>query len=332
MLRLFLLLTFSIATVYSLHSQTFVEEYNLKIYHAEDKIIFESYCDATDLYRKISSEFYIYNNDLQNALICALLCDNADLIEYFSKKLLERGAPVRYFEENYYEFEFFSSDSWETLQNSEIEYTFTPEIRGKIEEMVTRDQRDRSNPRERAMDDFKNLLILNEIVTKYGFPTEKDLGFDFLGESDRTEYNRWFRLIMIHLTKLQPWDFGEILPDLYLEGTISRHQFIHLYPNILFCDQSPITCIPAPATNFLMLDDILLSCNDELKKEIDLARSTFYLDSIESQLKKSIYRRNSTHPWLIGEGFSIFYYNEETGNLTERIEGFKSEGLVPVSY
>ena len=315
-----------------LQSQVNTAEYNQKVYEAEDFILSEDYCTAAELYNNLHTEYSLFNGDLHNALICALLCDNQELIEKFTLHILKRDASLQYFKTNFNEFDFFNSPSWDSLKSRKIEYTYQPEIRARVREMVKIDQADRIDPSVRQLNDFKNLITLGEIMEEFGFPTQKHLGLDYLGTTDRREYNRWFRLIMIHLTKLMPWDFGELLHQLYFDGIISRGQFVSLFPNIKFCDQSPITCIPHPATNFLMLDDILLSCNEELRKEVNDTRAYFYLDTVESQLEKSIFRRNSPYPWRIGQVFAVFHYNAETAGLEERVEGFKKDGLVPVEY
>lgn len=330
-IRLFLLVLL-VGVTYHLNAQPSIKFYNVKIFEAEEFIVSEEFCSASNLYYQTSSDFYLFNNDLHNALLCALLCEDDDLIQYFALRILERGAPIKYFEENFNDFNFFSTQSWEKLIESEIEFTFDPKVRALVKEMVEIDQENRIDPSARSMNDFKNVVTLADIVDEYGFPTQKHLGFDYLGQSDRAEYNRWFQLILIHLTKLLPWEFGGILPGLYLEGIVPQNLFIHLYQYFKFCDQSPITCIPSPTINFLMLEDVLLSCNDDLKKEVNKARAEFYLEPIESQFKKSIFRRNSNLPWRIGVSFAEFHFNKETGTLSERIEYFKSEGLVPVLY
>ncbi len=314
-----------------LNGQSFLERYTKQLFKIEDYILLEEYCEAANYYHKLSLEKFIYNRDLHNAILSSLLCKDLNLIEYFSLEALKRGAPNEYFEENFNEFDFFSSEIWDQLKNIELPFTFHTEIRGKIREMIKVDQADRIDPSARAMNDFKNLKVLNEIIERYGFPSQKDLGFDYLGDSNRQEYNRWFRIILIHQTKERPWDFGSILPELYLQGIISPQLFVHLYPYMSFCDQKQITCLPSPSINFLMLDDVVLSCNGDLKIEIDEARSSFFLDPIDKQLEKSIFARNSDYPWLIGEKFGLFHFNMEAKSLIERIETFKEHGLVPIS-
>ncbi len=315
-----------------LNAHSFIEEYNKQLFHIEDHILNEDFCEASKHYHKLSQEKYIFNRDLQNAILSSLLCGDRDLIEYFSLQALKRGAPNEYFEEHFHEFEFFSSIEWDHLSNIELSYTFHPEIRSKIREMVEVDQADRIDPKERAMNDFKNLLTLNEITEKFGFPTQKDLGFDYLGESNRKEYNSWFRLIMIHQTKDRRWDFGDILPDLYLQGKVSPGLFVHLYPYIRFCDQEQITCLQSPSSNFLMLDDVLLSCDEDIKTQVNEARAKYFLDPIDKRLEKAIFAKNSDYPWRIGERFAVFNFNREAASLNERIESFREHGLVPVSY
>jgi len=317
------------ASAFGLNSPdtSLVSTYNKIKYNAESLILKEKYCESITIYEEMADSFKMWNGDLQNALIASLLCNDLQNIERFSLELLKRGAPHEFFENELDTFTFFESENWQEIKNREIDYSFDPELREKIIEMHKRDQRDRYDEANRPLDDYLNLIKLNKITLERGFPTAIDLGFNY--NNSGLSYNRYFSNILLHLVKLQPWDFGEWLPTLYLDSKMVTSNFIYLMAFARTCDDLQLTCFGQPAANVLFVDDVLFTCDESNMKRINYNRALFYLDSIEDQIEKVQFRlKNSEIPWKLDTGFAR-YHSIDRKDFVSFSEKLKIDGMVP---
>lgn len=304
-------------------------EYQRLKYSAESAVLEGNYCLSTHIYSQLSDDHKLWNADLQNALLASLHCDDKESIERFAVALLERGAPHAFFENELDTFKFFHSGAWEVIKTLEIDFSFSPKLRLKILEMHDRDQRDRYDEENRPLDDYLNLIELNKIILNHGFPTEVDLGFDYY--KGDLNYNRYFNNILLHLVKLQPWDFGQMIPKWYLDRKISPNTFIYLFAFTETCEDLKLTCMSQPASNVLFVDGVLFSCSENEIERINGHRLGFFLDSIEEQIKKVQFRsRNNRVNWAMDSGFSTFNYNErkyDFESISEKL--LNDHNLVP---
>lgn len=306
-----------------------VPAYNKIKFDAENLILEDRYCESSEIYCELLDDFPIWNEDLQNALISSLYCNDLNRIEKFSLELLKRGAPHEFFENELDSFPFFQSEKWKEIKKLDIDFVFDPALRKIILEMRDRDQRDRYDEINRPLDDYLNLIELNKIIVEQGFPTQIDLGFDYY-KSDLS-YNRYFSNILLHLVKLQPWDFGEGLQDFYFDSKISSKDLVYLMAFARTCDDLQMTCLTQPPSNALFVDGVLFSCNEEEMKRVNENREIFFLDSVEEQIRKIEFRReNNEIPWKLDMGFAKFQYNfnkYDFDSISKKLS--EEQGLVP---
>lgn len=308
-----------------------VENYHKRIFNAEKHIIEEDYCSAASEYLKLCDTFYIWNGDLHNALLSSLLCDDNLAIDRFITLFIERGTTIDYLETKFKDFVFFKSTLWETMKKKEYIQTYSSEIQVTIDSMHTIDQkgnRCQMPGSKRIKRDFSNLVKLYDIIEEFGYPTERELGF--INRPDSVEFNNLFKIVLIHLVKLQPWEFGNMLTELYFENKIPASEFIYLFAHTKSCDDIQLSCFPFPPTNALFVDNVMFTCNYEERKRINRNREKYYLDSVEDQLKKIKFVKQSPYHWFLGEGTAVYSYGKKYTfeSFTKKL---MDEGLVPYS-
>lgn len=305
-----------------------VQQYQTLKYIAESHLINQDYNKATKSYMKLADSFYLWNGELQNALTCSLLSKDKKAIERFINLFFERGANSNFLEKKYKDFEYFNSIKWEKLKANQIKITYDSTMQVLVDSLHKKDQlggRSISDS-ERMKNDFENLIKFYKIIDENGFPTQQQLGY--IINADSIEYNNLFEIVLIHLAKLQPWELGILLKDLYFDNKIPCSQFVYLYSNTKSCEDIQLSCFPYPPTNALMVDSVLFTCNSQERQRIDRNRAKYFLDTIENQLEKIKFIKVSKYPWVLGEGTAIYFYSKKYtfDSFSKKLEG---EGLIP---
>ena len=327
MLKLFILLSFVLIPVISLSqinldTLNFADCQNLRN-SAERKIIIEDYDSSSNLYKNLYNNCILWNDDAYNALYASLLSKNSENVELFVLELLRRGENPDRLASSLDTFSFFNSRKWLELKSQSIEFSYDTLLRKEIIEMHKIDQNDRYDYANRLADDLINLVELHRITLERGFPTELDLGI-----CHENRYDVKLRIILLHLVKLQPWDFGEYLQNWYFNGKLSPTHFIRLFSNARTCDDFQLTCFGPPATNVWVVDDVWFSCNDSDFKRINSNRKFFHLETVQEQIEKVKFRLRNEIPWRFTPGFGTVHYNLQKEDFDSFSEELFSEGYI----
>lgn len=303
-----------------------LQGYNKLKYMAESEIIAENYCQATEIYSIMKDSFFLWFNDLNNALLSGLLCDDESFIGDMTSLFLKGGYSPLKLEKTYYEFDYFSSEAWFEIKDAPIETAYNTEIRTSMEVMYHRDQEDRYNEPLRLRNDMENMIELSRIMDIYGFPSEKELGYT--DASDSLDYNQMFELVLIHLSRLFRWQMSEMLTEKYFERSLTKADYVYLMGFTGSCDDKQLTCFPGPpASNALYVDGVIFSCSDEDMKRINTNRSAHYLDSVAEQIQKIKFRKSSSLTWYLDDGFATWNYNKEKDDFESIKAKLETEGL-----
>ena len=307
----------------AISSQLGAQSINSSIYKAEELIMTENYHESADIYYELSKSNELSGFDLVNSLLCSLESEDTMKISYFINKLFKIGAPVEYFENELNKYKFFESDRWEHLKINKPEFNRNNKIILAIKEMIEVDQNPRKNAESYEEADFKIHLRLNSITKESGFPTEKDYGFDYF----KSGYNSGsiFFVLILHQIKRNPYKWGEILPKLYWDKKISRKAFVFLSAHIKSCDDMQLACLKLPAENAILFDDEIYTCCCEDVERININRKKYELESIENQLKKSIFLMETNTIFKIGRSIPEF---QKKSDKSIMIHNLRNMGLI----
>lgn len=300
--------------------------YNEYKYKAEDCILNKDYSCALYTYLEQDKQFELWNSELQNALVSALICKDTTNIKYFTKKFLKRGASKLFIENKFKNFDYFSSQDWLKLKAEKYQFSYNENMRKMIAEMHKRDQADRADKKVMLSNDFQNLISFNEMMGNYGFPGEISLGIDV--PEDTVSYYGDFKNIMVHLVKLEPWQFGVLLKDIYNKNGIPAAFFVYLMSFSSTCDDSQLACFPNPPSSILMVENKIFTCNPEELERIDSNRKRFFLDSTYDQIRKIKFSKESPLPWILHDGYATYYYNAQKYTLDEFCKKLITDGLI----
>jgi len=290
---------------------------------AESLIIEGDMCEAAKLYYNESKSISLWDFDLINGLLTSLECNDSLKIRYFIDKLFEIGAPIEYFENDLSQYHFFKTDEWKNIKENKPYFNRDNDVIKAISEMIRIDQSARNSDKGYERADFEVKMKLDSLVRKNGFPTQKDLGFDYPPKALMN--GRDFNVILIHQIKSRPYGWGEILPKLYKDKKISRRQFVFLSAFIKTCDKIQLTCFPFPAENVVLIDNQIYTCCCKNAEKINNTRRKFGLESLEMHFKKSLFKMNSNIPFRIGKEFPTF----SPGDNKTLIKKLKTIGIIP---
>lgn len=276
----------------------FSENTDSLILVAEDLIMQSNYIDAKNIYYDLSQKSELWEKDMINGLLCSLESKDIEKSSYFIQKLLERGAPPEYFENELSKYDFFKSKKWEELKNNRPSFNRESNLITTINRMFEIDQKGRiAGGDSIEIVDFKNYLLLKNIVKNEGFPTEKSMGFDYKPKGYETQSN--FDVLMIHAIKSRPYEWGEYLPQLFKERKISQSGFIYYSGLAKSCIDIQLACLP-PTINAIKVENKIYTCCCELKSSIDANRARYGIESIDSYLKKTIFKTKNKNLFILG--------------------------------
>lgn len=307
-----------------------VEWYNNLYNSAEQHIVAGNYCEAKDIYIELGKNSRLFTTEKINGLVSCLECESssAENIEFFIQSLFEIGAPVEYFETEFINYSYFSSEEWNVLKEQKPEFDRNNKYIQMVNEMIKIDQAGRGydSMDSMAWADFKVYMMLQDLFKETkGFLGPEELGFDYrpLGYTSNSAYN----ILLIHQIKSRPHIWGEQLPNMYFDGLLSARSFTNYYLLAEPCDKLELSCFPYPQVNILRVADSIFVCSGEMKKSINKNREFFYLDSVEDQISKAFYRESTDKPFRIGGTIPMYNSapNQEDTDLIQELKewGFK---------
>ena len=307
---LLFLLTLILSQIISAQDADFIFK-NKTIYKAEMQIVNGDYCGAMETYFELANQTKLGTTEKVNGLVSALECDSiaVDHIEFFINLLFEIGAPVEYFEDELGRYSYFSSREWEKLKQQKPEFDRNNRYIQKVKEMIQIDQAARGFDCMESMEraDFEVYMMMQNLSREMGggLLGPQQLGFDYrpLGYVSNGDYG----VLLIHQIKFRPYIWGAHLPQMYFDGNFSPRQFSSYYALAEACDKKPSACFPYPPENLLQIDGQLYVCSGEMREKINENRKYFYLDSVEDQIAKSLYRASSDKPFRsLGRSIPIY--------------------------
>lgn len=312
-MKLFILiLTFFTLTETILAQDSSFIDYNRLYQKAEMQILKGNYCGAMETYLELGENFNLKTTEKINGLVSSLECDSTvvESIEYFIQLLFEIGTPVDYFEDELGRYPYFSSNKWKKLILDKPEFDRNNKYIRKVDEMIKIDQAGRGYATKDSMEwaDFRVYMMMQELSREMGggLLGPDQLGFDFRPMGYRT--NAQYSILLVHQIKSRPYEWGEYLPQMYFDWIIDHRQFTHYYTLAKACERKELSCFPHPPQNMLRINDQIFVCSGKARKRINENRNYFYLDSIEDQIAKSLFKASSDKPFR-GIGRSIPIYS-----------------------
>ena len=307
-----------------------VEWYNNLYNSAENQIVNGNYCKAKDIYLELGKNSRLFTTEKINGLVSCLECDSSSLenIQFFIQSLFEIGAPVEYFETEFANYSYFSSDKWNVLKEEKPVFDRDNKYIKMVNEMIKIDQAGRGYDSIELMEwaDFRVYMKLQGLFKETkGLLGPEELGFDYrpLGYSS----NRLYNILLIHQIKSRPYIWGEKLPNMYFDGLLNARSFTNYYLLAKPCDKLELSCFPYPPTDVIRVSDSIFVCSGEMKDSINKNRDLFYLDSVEDQISKAFYRESTDKPFRIGRSIPMYNSapNEDDSKLINDIKkrGFK---------
>jgi len=284
-------------------------QYNRMYQSAELEIINGNYCAAKIMYRELGENSRLFTTEKINGLVSSLECDdNADgSIEYFVQALFEIGTPVDYFETEFRNYSYFSSEEWTSLKEQKPVFDRNNKYIQLVNEMIKIDQAGRGYDSMDSMEwaDFRVYMMMQELFRDTdGFLGPEELGFDYrpLGYSSNSDYS----ILLVHQIKSRPYEWGKYLPNMYFDGLLDPRSFTFYYLLAEACDKLELSCFPYPPENILRIDGEIYVCSGKTRKSINQNREFFYLDSVEDQINKALYRESSDKPFRIGRSIPMY--------------------------
>ncbi|TVQ51536.1 MAG: hypothetical protein EA362_00160 [Saprospirales bacterium] len=284
---------------------------NQILFKAEMQIVNGDYCGAMENFLELAKQPNLVTAYKINGLVSTLECDSMaiDNIEFFISLLFEIGAPIEYFEDELGRYSYFSSENWEKLKQLKPEFDRNNIYIRKVEEMIRIDQEARGYNNTDSMEwaDFRVYMMMQELSREIGggLMGPEQLGFDYrpLGYLSNGDH----QLLIIHQIKSRPFDWGEYLPQMYFDGHFSPRGFSFYYTLAKACNKKELACFPYPPENLLQIDGQLYACSGQVRKTINENREFFFLDSVEDQIAKSLYRASTDKPFRsLGRSIPIY--------------------------
>jgi len=140
-------------------------EWNNNLYNsAERHIVAGNYCKAKDIYLELGKNSRLFTTEKINGLVSCLECksSSSENIEFFIQSLFEIGAPVEYFETEFINYSYFSSEEWNVLKEQKPKFDRNNKYIQMVNKMIKIDQAGRGYDSMDSMEwsDFKVYMML----------------------------------------------------------------------------------------------------------------------------------------------------------------------------
>lgn len=291
-----------------------IREYGNYVNLAELAITDSAYQKAYDYYENafnhINSPFAI---DRYNATVCAALLGDYEKCRKNIIYLLGKGINKVSIAENEVFKDFLLSETGKGILDLEIEPTYNINLRRVYDSILTADQSFRQldplNAFKLHLDtilkiDASNVKLMNELINKYGWPTEDLIGIG------NTMNQQQYEIIIIHQRnpKYRVYDYSADLKNAYENCLLNANRAQYLIARIrtdgnkILDDEckimdSGIVTIVYDSLGTYQQGNLLsyqhktgfLKYTDEKLKEIDIHRQKAGLESMSEFRKKIIY-------------------------------------------
>lgn len=273
---------------------------------AELSITDSSYQKAYNYYDSafqcISSPFA---KDRYNAIVCSAILGYYDNCKTGILYLLGKGLKRELISDNEAFKEFLLSESGKGILDLKVDPTYNVILRGVYDSIIKADQSFRLKDPLNAFKLYKdtilkidagNVKLMNELIRKYGWPTEDLIGIESL-------YIQGYELIIRHSRgKYKVYDYTEDLKLAYNNCLISavKAQFliatINKYDSCKVTDAGMVTIVYDSLSTFQndKLESFqhktgFLKLSESKKREVDIKRKESGLESLDEFRSKIIY-------------------------------------------
>ncbi|MFA6950210.1 MAG: hypothetical protein WCQ70_05950 [Lentimicrobiaceae bacterium] len=274
---------------------------------AELSITDSSYQKAYNYYDSafqcISSPFA---KDRYNAIVCSAILGYYDNCKTGILYLLGKGLKREMISDNEAFKEFLLSESGKWILDLKVDPTYNIILRGVYDSIIKADQSFRLKDRLHSFELYKdsilkidagNVKLMNELIRKYGWPTEDLIGIESL-------YTQGYELIIIHQRskRYKVYDFTEDLKIAYNNCLISANKAQFLIETINGTDSckvldAGVVTIVYDSLGTFKNDNLLsfqhktgfIKLSENKMKEVDINRKKSGLESLDEFRRKIIF-------------------------------------------
>lgn len=316
------LLTFHIIAQ---ESQTPYYQYYKLVNNAELYIINEDYSSSVNEYLQAFQIKGIdpFAKDYYNASLCAIQENKMNLAFDWCKKLVDNGLDKKIIENNPSFLPLVGSKKWKNLISTEPS-SFRKSLIDTLNNLYIRDQYYRIKPGSYKiyadsikMVDKQNDRILRDIIGRYGYPSEKLLGF-----SNGVGFDQKFEMVIWHQTNLNKIsDYTDILRDASKSGLVPPQRagaLIENHTGLSLYNMEPYYKLSCSMCSDSIQSDISKKLFYwEIPKEklarFDSLRSEIGLESLQDFKMKTLYALEHDSPYLFyGKGaISTFIFRSD---------------------
>jgi len=284
-----------------------IRKYNTYINNAEIAITYSNYILASSYYDTAFNQVqYPFAKDKYNSAVCDAL-----LFKYVACKakltyLLYNGMEFKYIEDNIAFQDFLHTKTGRNIKKMPVKIFYNENIRYSYDSILIKDQYFRELDPQDYMKkygdtvckiDASNVLFMNNLIEKYGWPSEKLIGI--------TMNSSLYEIIIIHQCDGSPcrvYNYTEEIKNAYNKGQIEAQKAAYLIMRSSGIDDMGemsigiITFVFDSIGNFKYdnIDDYphksgFIKLNETTRKNIDSKRFDFGLESIEDFQRKVFY-------------------------------------------
>jgi len=223
-------------TLYLLGQECNYEEYFNIVDLAKKAYNKQDYKEASKQFKlAFSKTDFPLGNDLSFALVTANKTKDNLWAGLIAEKLSKGGVPLRYFM-NYKKKKWYGKLEQEFTKHKEYyNENFSPELKEKFNSLIKRDALFTSKTMDwsygiikitakNAAIEANNILSeFKELTEKYGFPSEHNMGYNYVRRLNRIEQSNSSIVLMIHIYKYGERIYENEIPNFICKG------FLHPY-------------------------------------------------------------------------------------------------------
>lgn len=285
-----------ISIFHNLNAQDNTEKYHMLINKAELKILENKFDKSAILYEKAFCTHNGFAIDLSNAFLTAYKCGNEELMKYAASKLIEKGTKINYFNQSRFS-NLKTSDFWNEFLNSEYKISekkysqsINIQYRNSLVNLMKYDQ----EPRSPGLN--LNLEVVNQVVhdsllyflETYGFPSEEEVGIWFSNDTFIKNISPFELLVLHQFQSERGADFIQILKSAVRRGELKPIK-LGFYAGILDDESINFGCLDNNQIVLYQINDSLYECSCKKMNIVNKRRKAFYLEPLETTLKKIKY-------------------------------------------
>jgi hypothetical protein len=284
-----------------------IREYSNYINHAEIAIVDNAYEKAIQYFDSAFQKIEIpFAKDKYNATVCYALTGNFEQCKSEIIYLLGKGLDKKMISDNEAFNCFLLSEIGEGILDLEIEPTYNVKLRDLYDSIVSADQffrrLDHMNAFKLYSDtickiDSSNVTFMNELINKYGWPTEDLIGIEELN-------GQQYEIVLIHQrnSKYQLYDYTEDVKRAYENCFISADKAQYLLARINGSDECKIldsgfVTIVYDSLGTFRVDSLpffkhekgFIRFSENKTKDVDMKRKVAGIETLEEFRRKLMY-------------------------------------------